>query len=316
MSEHLRDRLREEMSGAARPPIDGLVSGAVDRAVHTRRVRRVASGAGTAGVVGLTVLAVTFGSQLTTGPAASPSLQAGSAVTSPAAVTSTAAAPAPAPVTTAAPATADAAPVASMDPKAFLAEKIKADRAYAEARRVATVEHPPTWSAPPPGVKATTGGILQLLTSQLAAFGPTSHSGVTADDPNHVQVYLKTAGGLGMVRATLYQDRMGREADCTPPPAAMGPGPDCYTDAHGNYVVAWKSDSDESVAVVHPDGSAVTFDLFTWLAWDGTQNLPAPRILTIDQAAALGADPRWDLSMDPALVAAGATNFPNPPNFG
>jgi hypothetical protein len=317
MTDQLRDRLREEMSGQQRPPVDGLVAGAVDRARHTRRVRRSASGLGTVGVVGLTVLAVTIGSQLTSRPASSPSIQAGSpaaspAAATPAAVTTTAAAA----VTTAAPAPTSAAATSEDPVQAVLDIKVKAQKAYAESRRAATAEQPPTWAAPPPGVKATTGGILQLLTTQLAAFGPTSHYGVTSDDPNHVQVYVKTSAGLSMVRVSLYKDVMGKAADCTKPPASLGSGPVCSTDAQGDLVIAWPSTSDESVSVVHPDGSGVQFDLYTWLAWDGTQNKQAPRALTIDQAAKLGADPRWDLSMDPALVTAGATNFPNPPTFG
>jgi len=317
MTDQLRERLREEMSGQQRPPVDGLISGAVDRAQHSRRVRRTASGLGTVGVVGLTVLAVTIGSQLSAGPASSPSIQAGSpaptaAAVTPAAATTTVAAA----VTSAVPAPTSAAATSEDPIQAQLDLKVKAEKAYAESRRAAATEQPPTWAASPPGVKATTGGILQLLTSQLSAFGPTSHYGVTSDDPYHVQVYLKTSAGLGMVRMSLYKDVMGQAADCTHPPASLGSGPVCSTDAQGDLVIAWPSSSDESVSVVHPDGSAVQFDLYTWLAWDGTENKQAPRALTIDQAAKLGADPRWDLSMDPALVTAGATNFPNPPTFG
>jgi hypothetical protein len=79
MSEHLRDRLREEMSGLQRPPVDTLVVGAVAKAARARRVRRTASGVGTAAVVGVTVLAVTMGSQLAPGAGSSTaSVDAGS----------------------------------------------------------------------------------------------------------------------------------------------------------------------------------------------------------------------------------------------
>src|ERR1700712_1289122 len=77
MSEHLRDRLHEEMSGHQPPPADDLVARAVAGAVRTRRTRRTASGFGTAAVVGVTLLGVTYGSRLRPGSSSS-SVQAGS----------------------------------------------------------------------------------------------------------------------------------------------------------------------------------------------------------------------------------------------
>ena len=61
MSEHLRDRLLEEMAASHRPPVDGVVAGAVQRGRRQRRTRRVVAGAGTTAVVGVTVLAVGIG---------------------------------------------------------------------------------------------------------------------------------------------------------------------------------------------------------------------------------------------------------------
>src|SRR4051812_44980953 len=61
MSEHLRDRLLEEMAASPRPPVDGVVAGAVARGRRQRRTRRVVAGAGTTAVVGVTVLAVGIG---------------------------------------------------------------------------------------------------------------------------------------------------------------------------------------------------------------------------------------------------------------
>src|SRR3954454_7346606 len=101
MSEHLRDRLHEEMSGQLPAPDRDLVAGAVTSGLRARRVRRTASGAGTFAVVGLTVLAVTVGSQLGAGPKSSTgSGQAGGGATAvtqvaPAPVTAKAIAPAP-----------------------------------------------------------------------------------------------------------------------------------------------------------------------------------------------------------------------------
>src|SRR5947207_994412 len=62
MSEHLRDRLHQEMSAQLPPPDRDLVAGAVSSGLRTRRLRRTVSGAGTFAVVGLTALAVTMAS--------------------------------------------------------------------------------------------------------------------------------------------------------------------------------------------------------------------------------------------------------------
>ena len=346
MSEHLRDRLREEMSGQQRPPLDDLVSSSVSAAERNRRVRRTASGLGTVAVVGITVLAVTIGSQLSAGSGHTAANQAGSgaaaAVATAAAPTTTAAPVTAAPVTaapvTAAPVTTAVAPTAvaptavaptstsaptaeptTPDLRTELDAKTSGEKEWWEARQAQTAAHPPTWTAPPAGVPATTGGVLQLLSNQLAAYGTVSHAGVTPDDALHVQLYLTRNGVPSMVRATLYQDTDGYDADCLPPPASLRAvgveAPACSRLPNGDYVVSSKNGSDDSVQVVHSDGSAVSVDLFSWLAWDGTENKAAPRALTLAQATALAADPQWDLSMSPDLVTAGARNFPSPPLF-
>ena len=288
MKEDLRVRLREEMAGHDGTPISTLVTAAVHGGRREKRLRRVASGAGTLGVVTVTVLALVVGSQLSGGsPTAAPSLQAGAPAAAHTVVTS-AAKPKPTAKASASPTTKPApAPVAAV---------------------------------PPAGVPATAGGVLELLSQQLGSLGTVSHTAVASDDPLHAQIYLETAAGTGMVRVDLQQ------ADFTP---ALCLGPvkvtptniTCTQDKAGDYVVTYDNAYEDnctetqSVQVIHPDGSQVTFYLATCLAWDGAQNASSPQIITAAQAAALGADPRWDLSMPASLVAAGATHFPSPATF-
>src|SRR4051794_10322484 len=124
MSEHLRDRLHEEMSGQLPPPDHDLVAGAVSSGLRTRRVRRTASGAGTVAVVSLTVLAVTFGSQVGAGPRARRVGRGGAGATTaraagaaPAATTTVAAS-----TTTSAAAPTSAADTGTVDAKVAMAQ--------------------------------------------------------------------------------------------------------------------------------------------------------------------------------------------------
>jgi hypothetical protein len=148
--------------------------------------------------------------------------------------------------------------------------------------------------------------------------GTTSHAGVTTDDPLHVELYLTTPAATGMVRVSLQQAE-ATPAVCLGQLKFKAPTPTCTTDASGDYVVTYDNASEgdcidtQSVDVIHPDGSEVSFDLSTCLAWDGNQNAPSPQIITATQAAAFGADPRWQLSMSPELVAAGGAHLSSPP---
>ena len=164
---------------------------------------------------------------------------------------------------------------------------------------------------------ATSRGALQLLTEQLGTLGATSHAGVASDGTLDVELYLTTAQGTGMVRVSL--DHSATPGVCPDKDLANGFVPTCTTDPAGDLVVTWETKGNciqnQSVEVFHPDGAVVDFDLATCLAWDGRQNKPGPQPITQAQAAAFGADPRWDTSMSPQLVAAGASNFPSPSTF-
>ena len=293
MTDDLRSRLHEELSGPDRAPVDVLVAEALQRGRRARRVRRAGAGVGTVAVVGLTVFAVTIGSQLA-GGSPSTSQQAAS----------------PAVVHT----------ITKVTPKKATAKVVKPNvgkPTVVKPKVLADTSAKSVSTDPPAGVPATTGGVLQLLSDQLGTLGTTSHVGATSDDPLHVQLYLTTAAGTGMVRVDLQQADF-TPAICLGQVAHPSPLETCTTDAAGDYVVTFHNAYEhnctetESVQVIHPDGSEITFYLATCLAWDGAQNASSPQIITDAQAAAFGADPRWDLSMPAALVAAGATNFPSP----
>jgi hypothetical protein len=62
-----------------------------------------------------------------------------------------------------------------------------------------------------------------------------------------------------------------------------------------------------------PDGTLVQVDVASCLDPAGP---PTPPALTVDQAVRVAADPRWGVTMDTALVAAGARQFPTLPVLG
>ncbi len=145
--------------------------------------------------------------------------------------------------------------------------------------------------------KATSGAMLHLLTELLPP-GRTSHFAVSEADDLHVQSYLDRGAGPGMIRVSLGRlpadgDRLPRGTTAT---VTITPIPDnCVQDTV--VVSRW------------PDGTAVQIDVASCLAWNGESNPPARPALTPDEAAKIAADPRWGLTMDAALVDAGAQAF-------
>ena len=301
MTEELRVRLREEMACHDGMPVAELVAGAVQQGRGARRARRVASRVATLGVMALTVGAAVLGGRLNGGSTA-PAQQAAAGH----------------PVTLAVPkSVAPTAPAARITaPKKASADRPKAGT-RARTMGAAAQADAATPAVSAPGVAATTGGVLQLLSEQLDTLGRTGQAGVGSDDPLHVQLYLTTAAGTGMVRVDLHQSEF-TPALCLGLVKQPTPTVTCTTNAAGDYVVTYDNAYEhnctetQSVQVIHPDGSEVDFYLATCLGWDGTQNAASPQAITAGQAAAFGADPRWDLSMSPDLVAAGARNFPSP----
>ena len=313
MSEHLRDRLHAEMSELVHPPADDLVARAEAQGVRTRRVRRTASGAGTVAVVGLTVLAVTIGSQLGTGPAStSVAGHAGAA-----AVTAVALKPlAPAQVVVAAAPTTSAptttAPVtASASDKAALAEVWHAEQ------QAASSASPPTWTAAPPGVPATPQGELQLFTELAKPYGTVSDVAVSDDaDKTHVRARLTADGKTGGLQFSLEHDTLGYAADCLPGTPGLVR---CDTTPDGGYAIVADDNggcaNTADINVVHPDGTAVHVFLSSCMA-DGANKLtPGTQTLSTADVEAIFQDSRFDFTMPADVVARGAQDIVDLPMF-
>ena len=200
MSEHLRDRLLEEMAASHRPPVDGVVAGAVQRGRRQRRTRRVVAGAGTTAVVGVTVLAVGIGASFAPHHAArSTGIDAGASgsVTAPAVVATTvkavATTAAPAPSTAAAKATPAATSESSKD------GKLAAAHTWRDLQAAKSAANPPHWTDAPAGVPVTPQGELQLFKELAAPYGTLSDPGVSEDvneaEGTHVRANLTTPDG-------------------------------------------------------------------------------------------------------------------------
>ncbi|WP_104814197.1 hypothetical protein [Kitasatospora sp. MMS16-BH015] len=167
---------------------------------------------------------------------------------------------------------------------------------------------PTPWSpANPPGTVTVSGAkVLSVLLDSLPA--GTKTSGYAADDADGVngsvaQAYLALPGGTGMVR--VFVGTANPDAPCTG---------GCTTDAKGQSVrVEHVPDNCIQSSVVwvrHLDGTSVTVQLSTCLAWDGKANKPGVLALTEEQAIALGGNPAFRNSMTPAEGAAAAARFP------
>lgn len=287
MSDGLRDRLYDEMSSQHRPPSPAVVETAIRRGTHTRRARRTASSLGTLAVVGAAVGVIVLGSQAA--PSRTTSTAAGSS---------------------SAPARVNAAPVVVAPPTAAAGKPT----AKAATPPVAAVKAQPTLGpvvAPPAGVHATPAGMVELLTKTLPAGSTSSHYGRTTSGDPMIEAYVNAGHGTGMIRLGLWK-YWGENAMCIA-------GDTCYKTAAGDLIdvgaLSTNCIQSRFVRVVHPDGNGIDINIASCLEWNGTANVAAPEALTVDQAVALGLDPRWDISMDPALVSAGAARFPTLPTF-
>src|SRR3954454_2270900 len=320
MSEHLRDRLHEEMSGQLPAPDRDLVAGAVTSGLRTRRVRRTASGAGTFAVVGLTVLAVTVGSQLGAGPTSSSvSGQAGAGVTT-AAVTQVAApapitakAIAPAPVASTAPATTTAAVTGTVGDKVALAQDWHA------LQNAASAANPPQWTAAPDGVAATPQGELQLFSELAAPYGKAHTFAVSGDaDKTHVSARLTNAAGkTGELQFSLEHDSLGQAGDCAQPaPNDIT----CHATSDGGYVIVANDHAGcvntADLTFVHPDGTAVHVFLASCLKDNATNNTtPGTQTLSAAEAELIFTNPGFDFTMPASVVDRGAQNISNLATF-
>jgi hypothetical protein len=319
MSEHLRDRLHEEMSGQQLPPADDLVARAVAGAVRTRRGRRTASGLGTVAVVGLTVLAVTVGSQLSAGsPSASSAQQAGAggvAVTK--VIPKSLVKPQVVKPQVVKPQVVKPQAVATEATPSNAAGTVDGKLAEAHARATlqasANAANPPQWTPAPTGVPATPQGELQLFADTAAAYGNASHFAVSDDaDQTHVKAYLTTPDGkTGMLQFSLYHDTLGYAADCLPTPAPNRIS--CHHTEDGGYVIKSNDHAGcvnaADITVVHPDGTAVWITLASCLTNAANQVIPGAQTLTTAEAEAIFQDPGFDFTMPADVVARGTQNI-------
>jgi hypothetical protein len=149
--------------------------------------------------------------------------------------------------------------------------------------------------------KATSAAMLHLLT-QLLPPGRTTHLGVAAPGDLQVQLYLDDGSGPGIVRVAV--DQNGPIAGDLPRAEAVSVTISHMPDncLQGTVVdAAW------------PDGTLVQVDVASCLDPAGPATVPA---LSVDQAVRVATDPRWGVTMDAALVAEGAKQFPTVPVLG
>jgi hypothetical protein len=161
---------------------------------------------------------------------------------------------------------------------------------------------PPSTAATAHRVKATPAGMLELLLQNLPK-GKTSHyAGITEDGDVSVQTFLDRGNGPGMIRLHVMTRK---ESDFTGLGAwiSLGDGVKYLTKSvPGNclqHTIVW---------VHHPDNTLLQFDLANCPTVDGVAIKPP---LTAREAAEVGADPRWGLTIDPELNTTGAAAFPH-----
>ena len=161
----------------------------------------------------------------------------------------------------------------------------------------------PSSAAPASGprVKATPAGLLELLLQDLPK-GKTSHyAGAHQPDSADItlQTFLDRGQGNGMIRVTVLQSRANSQVTWTP---AAG-GVDYLVHHLANNCL-----QTTSVVVRHPGDLLVQFDLSTCIPFSRKH---PPQVLTVAEAVKIGSDPRWGLSIDPALNERGADRFPH-----
>ena len=159
-------------------------------------------------------------------------------------------------------------------------------------------------------VKGTPAGVLELLTENLPK-GKTSHyAGVVDQGDVGVQTYLDRGQGPGMIRLFVMTRTMAQLTSKTSVLKGawipLGNGAEYQSlNSPGNCM------QHTTVYVRHADDTLLQFDLSTCLAWNGADNVGSPQILTVREAAEVGADPRWGVKIDPALNKQGAATFPH-----
>jgi hypothetical protein len=285
--EELRALLQSELDAERPPPIGDIVGAAIRAGRRTRRNRRIAVGVAFAGVL---VLAGLLRDIVTAPRDYLPTVADRTSVDR--RVSTPSLSPETVPMMTSAP--------------------------TGSPRERTVTSHDGTARAGGEQKKATSAAMLQLLT-ELVRPGQTSDYGVSAGDDLSVRLFVDSGAGAGMLAVTVGPDAAGAGQGQLSVKVAHTPG-DC--------------ERTTTVTADRPDGVQVRLDIASCLpgrlpsaarpfaAQPSVARPPAVQpfagrpALTADQGAKLVTDPRWGLTMDAALVDAGALRFPKVPVFG
>ncbi|MEU7676722.1 hypothetical protein AB0C42_18150 [Micromonospora taraxaci] len=144
----------------------------------------------------------------------------------------------------------------------------------------------------------TPEGALELLTRLLpqgktSGYASLQSSGAGAGMP-YIQIHLDRGEGPGMLRLSIYQDRLGDN------PA---PGTVELTEIPDNCV------QNKMVTVYHRDGLQIDLMISTCLFWERKGTSPAPPALSVDEAIEIAANPNWGTRLPADLVRSGAKRF-------
>ncbi|WP_238008997.1 hypothetical protein KZZ52_20955 [Dactylosporangium sp. AC04546] len=292
MDQEFRSRLAQELAAEPEPPIGDLVGASVRQGRRLRAFRRLQTGGVAVAVFAVVALAAVAASGAT-GGAPGPQVAAPG-------VGSTGQTPTP-----------------------------RAYQSFDPSTKLVPWQPPAGAPATGPQVTATPEGVLELLLSLLPEGTTGAYAG---NDDLLVQTYFDPGDGKSMLRVNVSKV-VGSGG---PPPSGeadarcrtMGldacPGPDegvVYRQPldQGGEIVVRKFDDNciqhAVVEVTRADGIRVQVNIASCLAWDGTRNPPAPPAITIQQAAGIALDPRWNVTLAKSIVDAGAARFPNLPEI-
>ncbi|MGF1426969.1 hypothetical protein [Kitasatospora sp. LaBMicrA B282] len=328
MNDEFSTSLEEELATLSPPPLGDLVGQAARRGRRIRRVRMIGGAAASvAAVATVAALLGTLGSgpqhtadlagaaaALSTAPTPLPGDPpppsaapdpGGAAVASPSASPSSSAGPSANPSTT--PAPTGLAP-GSPPPSRSGADLPSTHPVPPPTGGAITTAPLPTPSAGGT-VPTTPDGLVAEVVAALPgrpATGPYAAVGRDANGQASAQVYLNDSRGTSMVRVFLTSGAL----DCSS---------GCGTDGRGQpYQVSHESGNCIQSTVVttqHPDGSLVTVQLSTCLAWNGSQNPASFEALSQDQAVQLAGDPSIGILEPAAQAARAGTEYGSLPTF-
>jgi hypothetical protein len=279
--DEIRRLLAEELARQAPPPMGDLVAASVRQGRRMRRTRNLwtAGGAG-----GLALACLVAGVFLVTGGA-----PRGTAGTN---------------LGFAAPTYPSASPTGThTGPEAGHPETTHSvPAAPASPTQVSTAD---------PKVKATTRGMLELL-SHLLPEGTRSTPAQASDGSLFVGLNLDRGHGVGMVRLSVVS---GHPVDRTHCPS----GSTCRTLPDGNFVAMVDLPDNcierHAAFLSRKDGITVGIQMSSCLSWNGTTNPPSQVVLSDEEAIAVADDPRWGTEMVKSLVDGGQRDFPHLSTF-